>query len=59
VPLVACYDGGPVEFRTHRAGRGNLAVAGKQFWLGLARAGLTATFWADTDVIHQAGLDTR
>jgi hypothetical protein len=31
---------------------GNLQVAGKQFWLGPARAGLTVTFWADTDVIH-------
>jgi hypothetical protein len=27
-------------------------VAGKQVWLGPARAGLTVTFWADTDVIH-------
>lgn len=31
---------------------GNLAVAGKQFWLGPARAGVTVTFWADCDVIH-------
>ena len=27
-------------------------MAGKQFWLGPARAGVTVTFWADTDVIH-------
>jgi hypothetical protein len=27
-------------------------VAGKQFWLGPARAGVTVTFWADHDVIH-------
>jgi hypothetical protein len=31
---------------------GNLAVAGKQFWLGPDRAGITVTFWADHDVIH-------
>lgn len=29
-----------------------LAVRGKQFWLGPARAGVTVTFWADHDVIH-------
>jgi hypothetical protein len=27
-------------------------VRGKQFWLGTARAGMTITFWASTDVIH-------
>ncbi len=31
---------------------GNLAVRGKQFWLGPTRAGVTVTFWADHDVIH-------
>jgi hypothetical protein len=31
---------------------GNLAVQGKQFSLGPARAGVTVTFWADHDVIH-------
>lgn len=30
---------------------GNLAVRGKQFWLGPARAGVTVIFWADHDVI--------
>jgi hypothetical protein len=29
-----------------------MSVAGKQFWLGPARAGVVVTFWADTDVIH-------
>jgi hypothetical protein len=29
-----------------------MQVAGKQFWLGPVRSGLTVTFWADTDVIH-------
>jgi hypothetical protein len=27
-------------------------VAGKQFWLGPARSGMTVTFWADPDVMH-------
>jgi hypothetical protein len=31
---------------------GNLQVAGKQFWLGPARSGVTVRFWADPDVIH-------
>jgi hypothetical protein len=30
----------------------NLGVAGQQFWLGTARAGLPVTLWCDTDVIH-------
>ncbi|MGH3844353.1 MAG: hypothetical protein ACRDR6_19280 [Pseudonocardiaceae bacterium] len=35
-----------------RTASGNLAVRGKQFWLGPAHAGVTVTFWADHDVIH-------
>jgi hypothetical protein len=31
---------------------GNLAVAGKEFWLGPAQAGVTVTFWANCDLIH-------
>jgi hypothetical protein len=31
---------------------GNMQVAGKQFWLGPARSGVTVTFRAGTDVIH-------
>jgi hypothetical protein len=46
------YRGGPVEFERVVPASGNLAVAGKQFWLGPLRAGITVTFWADTDVIH-------
>ena len=38
---------------------GNLAVAGEQFWLGPARAGITVTFWADHDVIHLLVAGTR
>jgi hypothetical protein len=29
-----------------------MQVAGKQFWLGPDRSGVTVTFWAGTDVIH-------
>jgi hypothetical protein len=45
-------EGGPVEFERVVPASGNLQVAGKQFWLGPARSGLTVTFWADTSVIH-------
>ncbi len=31
---------------------GNLALAGQQFWLGTARAGLPVSLWCDTDLIH-------
>jgi hypothetical protein len=46
------YHGGPVEFDRVVPTSGNLAVRGKQFWLGPAHAGVTVTFWADCDVIH-------
>jgi hypothetical protein len=46
------WTAGPVEFERVVPASGNLQVAGKQFWLGPARAGVTVTFWADTDVIH-------
>jgi hypothetical protein len=29
-----------------------MSMAGRQFWLGPARAGLTVRFWASTEVIH-------
>jgi transposase InsO family protein len=52
-PVVVHREpGGPVEFERVVPASGNLQVAGKQFWLGPARAGLTVTFWADTQVIH-------
>jgi transposase InsO family protein len=44
--------GGPVEFDRVVPPSGNLGVAGKQFWLGPERAGVTVTFWADEQVIH-------
>lgn len=46
------WAGGAVEFDRIIPPSGNLSVANRQFWLGPARAGLTVTFWADTDVIH-------
>ncbi|MFF6954844.1 IS481 family transposase [Streptomyces iakyrus] len=49
---VPVEPGGPVEFERVVPASGNLQVAGKQFWLGPARSGLTVTFWADTRVIH-------
>ncbi|MFD8162318.1 IS481 family transposase [Streptomyces malaysiensis] len=50
--VVQVDEGGPVEFERVVPASGNLQVAGKQFWLGPARSGLTVTFWADTSVIH-------
>ncbi len=49
---VPVGPGGPVEFERVVPASGNLQVAGKQFWLGPARSGLTVTFWADTSLIH-------
>jgi Integrase core domain len=45
-------DGGPVEFDRVVPPSGNMQVAGKQFWLGPARAGTVIRFWASTDLIH-------
>ena len=36
-----------------------MQVAGKQFWIGPAQAGVTVTLWADTDVIHLLIAGTR
>lgn len=51
-PAPVLYSGGPVEFDRVVPASGNLAVRGKQFWLGPTRAGVTVTFWADHDLIH-------
>ena len=48
----AVYQGGPVEFERVVPASGNMQAAGRQFWLGPHRSGLTVTFWAGTDVIH-------
>ncbi|MFI0091522.1 IS481 family transposase [Streptomyces bobili] len=57
--VVPVESGGPVEFERVVPASGNLQVAGKQFWLGPARAGLMVTFWADTSVIHLLVAGTR
>jgi hypothetical protein len=41
-----------VEFGRVVPPSGNLWVAGRQFWLGPARAGTVIRFWADTQLIH-------
>jgi transposase InsO family protein len=48
----AKWNGGPVEFDRVVPPSGNMWVAGKQFWLGPARAGTVIRFWASTDLIH-------
>jgi transposase InsO family protein len=53
------YDGGPVELERPVPASGNMQVAGRQFWLGPARAGVMVTFWASTDVIHLMIAGTR
>ena len=59
LPIGPVAAGGAVEFDRVVPASGNLGVAGKQFWLGPQRAGLTVTFWADTDVIHLLAAGTR
>jgi transposase InsO family protein len=44
--------GGPVEFDRVVPPSGNMWVAGRQFWLGPARAGMVIRFWADCQLIH-------
>ncbi|WP_411267404.1 IS481 family transposase [Actinoplanes sp. KI2] len=52
LPPVIEWSGAAVEFDRVVPPSGNLQVAGKQFWLGPARSGVTVRFWADPDVIH-------
>ena len=52
LPSQAGWSGGPVELDQVVPASGNMWLAGRQFWLGPARAGLTVRFWADTEVIH-------
>ncbi|WP_459806073.1 IS481 family transposase [Herbidospora sp. RD11066] len=49
---VRAWSGGPLELEKVVPTSGNMALAGRQFWLGPDRAGVMVTFWADTDVIH-------
>jgi transposase InsO family protein len=52
-------DGGPVELDRVIPPSGNLWFAGRQFWLGPARAGQVVRLWASADVIHLTIADTR
>ncbi|SFP00188.1 Transposase InsO and inactivated derivatives [Actinomadura madurae] len=56
---IRVWDGGAVEFERTVPASGNMFVAGRQFWLGPAQAGVTVTFWADTDVIHLLNAGSR
>jgi hypothetical protein len=51
-PAPARWQGGPVEFDRVVPASGNMWVAGRQFWLGPARAGTVIRFWADCQLIH-------
>jgi hypothetical protein len=44
-----------VEFDRVAPPGGNVAVCGKQFWLGPHRAGLTVRSWADEEIIPFGG----
>jgi len=50
---------GPVEFERVVPPSGNMQVAGRQFWVGPRRAGITITFWADTEIIHLSTAGAR
>jgi hypothetical protein len=41
-----------VEFDRVVPPSGNMIVCQRQFWMGTARAGMTARIWADCDLIH-------
>jgi len=43
---------GPVEFDRVVPPSANMIVCQRQFWMGTARAGMTARIWADCDLIH-------
>lgn len=58
-PLTPTWRGRAVEFDRIVPASGNLGVAGKQFWLGPGRAGVTVSFWADSQVIHLLIAGTR
>ncbi|WP_420323466.1 IS481 family transposase [Kribbella pittospori] len=52
LPVPQSWSGGPIEFDRVVPPSGNLAVAGRQFWLGPQRAGQVLRFWADVNLIH-------
>jgi transposase InsO family protein len=58
-PAGQPWTGGPVEFDRVVPASGNMALAGKQFWLGPARAGQLVRFWVSVDLIHLFIAGTR
>ena len=46
------WAGGPVELDRVVPPSGNMALSGKQFWLGPHRSGQVVRFWAGIDLIH-------
>ena len=46
------WSGGPVELDRVVPPSGNMALAGKQFWLGPVRSGQVVRFWVSVDLIH-------
>jgi hypothetical protein len=51
-PVAGLWSGGAIEFDRVVPASGNMWLAGKQLWLGPARAGQTVRFWADCELIH-------
>ena len=49
---TTAWSGGPVELDRVVPASGNMALAGKQFWLGPARSGQVVRFWVSVDLIH-------
>jgi hypothetical protein len=58
-PAPGSWDGGPIEFDRVVPPSGNMWVAGRQFWLGPARAGTVIRFWAGTQLIHLSAAGAR
>ena len=56
---AAGWLGGGIEFDRVVPPSGMITVAGKAFWLGTYRSGLTVRVWADVEVIHLLLAGTR
>jgi hypothetical protein len=52
LPAPVAWAGGGIEFDRVVPPSGMITVAGKAFWLGGYRSGMTVRVWADVDVIH-------
>ena len=59
VPAAATWLGAGIEFDKVVPPSGMITVAGKAFWLGTYRSGLTVRVWADVEVIHLLLAGTR